>query len=32
VVRSIFNGWLLTFPAAGLAAAAAYAVLALLLI
>jgi PiT family inorganic phosphate transporter len=30
VARSIFNGWLLTFPAAGLAAAAAYALLSLL--
>ena len=30
VVRSIFNGWLLTFPGAGLAAAAAFALLTLL--
>jgi PiT family inorganic phosphate transporter len=30
VVRSIFTGWLLTFPGAGLAAAAAFAVLSLL--
>ena len=30
VARSIVNGWLLTFPAAGLAAAAAYALLSLL--
>jgi len=30
VVRSIFNGWLLTFPGAGLAGAAAFVLLTLL--